>query len=176
MFSAFTLFNRLLKGKPASSLHQFTVKNWKGKEISLSSLKGKKLLIVNTASFCGFTSQYSDLQKLYENYSGKDLVILAFPCNDFGKQEPGTEAEIKSFCDKKFGLSFEIMEKIHVKGPYIHPLYSWLTSKTSNGVMSSKVMWNFQKYLVDEQGHLVDVLPPWKNPLSGRITKWLDKS
>ncbi len=164
---------QLIKGKVPKSLHALSIKTLSGEYISLSNFRGKKLLIVNTASQCGFTPQYHALQKLHERYSSKNLVILAFPCNDFEQQEPEKEEAIAQFCKLNFALSFELMEKLHVKGPEQHPLYTWLCSKEKNGVMNSTVLWNFQKYLVDEQGHLVDVMGPWTNPLSKKMLQWL---
>lgn len=159
----------LIKGKSPKSLHDLSVKTISGQLIPLAQFKGKKLLIVNTASLCGFTPQYKALQTLHERYSAQNLVVLAFPCNDFGRQEPETEEHIKEFCTTKFALSFELMEKLHVKGPRQHALYTWLCNKKENGVMNSSVLWNFQKYLVDENGHLVDIFAPWVNPLSKRV-------
>ncbi|MCU0361611.1 MAG: glutathione peroxidase [Bacteroidia bacterium] len=167
------LFKNFLKGKTPNSIHQQTIKTLSGKPISLGDFKGKKLLIVNTASKCGFTPQYKALQTLHDRFSEKGLVILAFPCNDFGNQEPGNEKNISEFCEVNFGLSFPLMEKLHVKGPDQHSLYKWLCTKKRNGVLSSRVVWNFQKYLIDERGFLVDVLAPWKSPLDKAIVKWL---
>jgi glutathione peroxidase len=123
-----------------------------GNEVKMEQFKGKKILIVNTASKCGFTPQYEQLQQLHEKYSEK-LVIIGFPCNQFGKQEPGSEEEIQSFCKKNYGVSFLMASKIDVKGSDQHPVYKWLTNEVENGVESSKVHWNFQKYLIDEEGN-----------------------
>jgi glutathione peroxidase len=164
----------LLKGKSPKSLHALSVKTISGQLIPLAQFKGKKLLIVNTASKCGLTPQYSGLQWLHEKYSNKNLVVLAFPCNDFAGQEPDKEDVITQFCKANFGLSFELMEKLHVKGPQQHPLYAWLCNKTQNGVMNSSVLWNFQKYLINEQGHLVDVMGPWSKPFSKKMINWLE--
>jgi glutathione peroxidase len=157
------------------SLYDFTVKTIDGKEFSLKALKGKKIMIVNTASKCGLTPQYEQLQSLFEEYGGDKFVIIGFPANNFLSQEPGTNEEIKEFCDSKYGVAFPMMEKISVKGDDIHPLYKWLTNKSLNGVQDSDVKWNFQKYLIDENGTLVSVIPPKESPLSEQVTKWLAK-
>lgn len=162
------------KGKPSSSIHQFRVKTIDGENFDFSSLKGKKILIVNTASKCGFTPQLASLEKLYQTYKDRNFIIIGFPCNQFAAQDPGTNAEIKEFCQKNYGVSFPMMEKINVKGDSICDLYKWLTSKELNGVMSSSVKWNFQKYMIDENGYLVDYVLPFKSPDSGKITKWIE--
>ncbi|WP_317897474.1 glutathione peroxidase [Aurantibacillus circumpalustris] len=164
----------LFKGQATSSIHQFKANSIEGKIIDLASFKGKKLLIVNTASECGFTPQFKELQKLYDTYKDKNFTIIGFPSNDFGKQDPGNNSEIKSFCERNYGVTFLMMEKIEVKGDNMHPIYRWLTSKSENGVMNSKVRWNFQKYMVDENGYLVDVVSPPKSPNCKKILKWLD--
>ena len=130
-------------------------------------------MIVNTASECGLTPQFKQLQELYEAYKDKNFVIIGFPSNDFGHQDPGKNSEIKSFCERNYGVTFLMMEKITVKGDSIHPIYKWLTSKSENGVMSSHVKWNFQKYLIDEEGHLVDMVLPIKKPDCRRVLRWL---
>ncbi len=166
----------LIKGQATTSIHHFNAKNIEGNEVKFENFKGKKILIVNTASECGLTPQFKDLQNLYDIYKDKGLVIIGFPSNDFAKQDPGTNDEIKTFCEKNYGVSFLMMEKISVKGDLIHPVYKWLTLKSENGVMNSKVKWNFQKYLIDEQGHLVDMVTPWKKPDCRKILKWLNQS
>jgi glutathione peroxidase len=153
--------------------HDFTVESIDGKEINLSDFKGKKVLVVNTASKCGLTPQYKDLEALYEKYGGDDFVIIGFPANNFMNQEPGTNEEIKEFCEVNYGVSFPMMAKISVKGDDIHPLYQWLTAKKLNGVMDSEVSWNFQKYMIDESGHLVDFAEPRENPMSDKIVNWI---
>jgi glutathione peroxidase len=155
------------------SFYDFMVKNIDGEDFSLSSLKGKKVLVVNTASKCGFTPQYEDLQKLYEKYKSQNFVIIGFPANNFMSQEPGTNSEIKEFCSSKYSVTFPMMAKISVKGDDIHPLYAWLTEKEQNGVMDSKVKWNFQKYMIDEDGKLVDVAYSKTNPLDEQILNWI---
>lgn len=156
-----------------TSIHTLKVKNIDGKEISLGDFKGKKLLIVNTASECGYTKQYADLEELYHKFKNKNFEIIAFPCNDFGGQEPGTAEEIKKFCSNTFKVSFPLMEKIEIKGSKKSEVYKWLTEKELNGVESSDVLWNFQKYLIDENGHLIKHLPSRVNPMSEEITNWL---
>lgn len=162
------------KGKPISSIHQFKVKTLEGIEFDFASLKGKKILIVNTASKCGFTPQYKELEELYETYKDKNFVIVGFPCNQFGDQEPGNSSEIQSFCTRNYGVTFLMMEKINVKGDSISDIYKWLTEKKLNGVMNSSVKWNFQKYMIDENGFLVDFALSFKSPLSSKITKWIE--
>ena len=155
------------------SFYDFKVKNIEGKEFNLSSLKGKKVLVVNTASKCGNTPQYADLEKLYKEYGNQKFVIIGFPANNFGAQEPGTNKEISSFCTKNYGVTFPMMSKISVKGADMHPLYKWLTSKKENGVMDSEVTWNFQKYMIDENGKLVGMVDPKVKPYDEKILNWL---
>lgn len=170
----FLNFPALFKGQPTSSIHQFTANSIEGKRIDLSGFKGKKLLIVNTASECGLTPQFKQLQEVYDMYKDKNLMIIGFPTNDFKHQDPGSNTEIKAFCERNYGVTFLMMEKITVKGDSIHPIYKWLTSKAENGVMKSHVKWNFQKYMVDEEGHLVDMVPPLKKPDNKKIINWLN--
>lgn len=158
-----------------NNFHSFIVKDIDGKDFNLSSLKGKKVLVVNTASKCGLTPQYEDLQKLYKMYGGDDFVIIGFPANNFMSQEPGSNSEIKQFCSVEYNVTFPMMAKISVKGSDIHPLYAWLTQKELNGKMDSKVKWNFQKYLIDENGNLVDVVYPKTNPMDDAIVSWIKK-
>ena len=162
------------KGTPTSSIHQFRAKNIDGDEVSLSSFKGKKILIVNTASKCGFTPQYKDLEALYEKYKDKNFVIVGFPCNQFGNQEPGNSSDIKSFCTRNYGVTFPMMEKVDVKGNSICDIYNWLTSKDKNGVESSSVKWNFQKYMIDENGFLVGNVNSFKSPNCDKIVNWIE--
>ena len=157
------------------SFYDFTVKDITGKDFPLSSLKGKKVLVVNTASKCGFTPQYEGLEKLYQEYGGDDFVIIGFPTNDFAKQDPGTNEEIASFCQSKFDVTFPMMSKITVKGDDMHPLYKWLTTKPLNGVEKSKVAWNFQKYMISEEGELLGHLASMKKPYSDEIIDWLSE-
>jgi glutathione peroxidase len=157
----------------SQSFYDFTVKDIDGNDFSFEQLKGKKVMIVNTASKCGNTPQYEGLEKLYSEYGGKDFVIIGFPANNFLGQEPGTEEEIKEFCQKNYGVTFPMMSKISVKGDDIHPVYKWLTMKSKNGVTDSDVSWNFQKYLIDEKGNLVDVIKPKTQPDSEEILAFI---
>lgn len=155
------------------TLHDFTVKTIDGKDLALNSLKGKKVLVVNTASKCGYTPQYEDLQNLYETYGGEDFTIIGFPANNFMKQEPGSNEEIQEFCRLNYGVTFPMMAKISVKGKDIHPLYQWLTSKDENGVVDAKVKWNFQKFMIDENGKVVDYAAPGVKPFDEKIVNWI---
>jgi glutathione peroxidase len=155
-----------------SGFYDFKVKTLEGKDFDFSTLKGKKVMIVNVASQCGNTPQYKDLETLYEKYHDY-LVIIGFPANNFGSQEPGTAAEIRKFCTENYGVTFPLMEKISVKGKDMAPVYQWLTSKNENGVKDSEVTWNFQKYLIDENGKLVEVLNPKEKPTSDKVLSWL---
>lgn len=154
------------------NMYDIKINSLTGEKIDLNQFKGKKILFVNVASECGFTPQYKDLQKLHELYKDK-LVVIGLPCNQFGEQESGTSTQIKSFCEKNYGVDFLMTEKIDVKGENQHPLYAWLTKKEMNGVMDSSVKWNFQKYLVDENGKLIDVFYSITEPLSDKIVKLL---
>ncbi|NHF70404.1 glutathione peroxidase [Flavobacterium sp. F372] len=156
------------------SIYTFKVKDLSGNEFDFASLKGKKILIVNTASECGLTPQYEQLQAIYEKYQDKNFVIVGFPANNFGAQEPGTNAEIGAFCKKNYGVTFPMMEKISVKGSNLHEVYQFLTQKAKNGLEDSEVEWNFQKYLIDENGHLVDVISPRVLPNDSSITNWIE--
>ena len=160
---------------PASlSVHQFTMSDINGQDVNLSQYKGKVVLIVNVASKCGLTPQYRDLQKLYAEKKNQGLVILGFPANNFAGQEPGTDDEIESFCQKNYGVSFPMFSKISVKGDDIHPLYQFLTDKEKNGVMDSKVKWNFQKYLLNKDGELVEMIAPSQSVLSEDVRASID--
>lgn len=158
-----------------TNFYSFTVETIDGEEISLEKFKGKKVLVVNVASKCGFTKQYADLQKLYEEYGGDDFTIIGFPANNFLKQEPGTNEDIKEFCTLNYGVTFPMMAKISVKGKNIHPLYKWLTIKDNNGEMDAKVSWNFQKFIIDENGMLVGMASPKTKPFDEKITSWISK-
>src|SRR5664280_1989329 len=155
-----------------TGFYDFKVKTLEGNDFDFSSLKGKKVMIVNTASKCGFTPQYKDIEEVYEKYKD-NFVIIGFPANNFLSQEPGSAAEIRKFCTEKYGVTFPIMEKISVKGKDMAPIYKWLTSKEMNGVMDSTVKWNFQKYLIDENGKLVDVIYSSEKPSSAKILSWI---
>lgn len=156
-----------------NSIHTFTVEDINGNSFDLSSLKGKKVMLVNTASKCGLTPQYEKLEALYQQYKDQNFVIVGFPANNFMWQEPGTNDEIKTFCQKNYGVSFPMMAKISVKGKNQHPLYAFLTQKAKNGVVDSSVKWNFQKYLIDENGVLVDVIAPRTQPDDIKILTWI---
>ena len=156
----------------AQSIHSFTVKSIDGKNLNLASFKGKKILIVNTASKCGYTPQYEGLEKVCEQYKDK-LVILGFPCNQFGGQEPGTNEEIVDFCKKNYGVSFPLADKIDVKGSNIAPIYQWLTSKSKNGILDASISWNFNKFLIDENGKMIAYFPSNVKPDSEAILSYL---
>jgi len=156
-----------------TTLYDFKVPALDGSTIDFSKFKGKKILIVNTASECGYTPQYADLQKLYEAHKS-NLVIVGFPANNFGGQEPGTNTEIKEFCKKNYGVTFPMADKVSVKGDDIHPLFKWLTTKSENGVTDAEIKWNFTKFLLDEKGKLIAVFPSKVNPNSEEITKYLN--
>jgi glutathione peroxidase len=155
-----------------TSFYDIKIDSLQGKPIDLQSYKNKYLLFVNVASKCGFTPQYKELEELYNTYK-ENLIVVGVPCNQFGKQEPGTSDEIQEFCEVNYGVSFLITEKIDVRGANQHPLYSWLTSKKLNNKKSSSVKWNFQKYLVSPEGQLIDYYFSLTKPLSSKITKHL---
>ncbi len=164
VLSAFT------SGEP--SIHSFKVTSIEGKTIDFSKFKGKKILVVNTASKCGFTPQYEALEKVYETYKDK-LVIVGFPANNFGSQEPGTDGEIQEFCKARFGVKFPLASKISVKGDDTAPIYKWLTSKAENGVLDATISWNFNKFLLDENGKMIAYFPSKVTPDSEEILKYL---
>jgi glutathione peroxidase len=156
----------------AKSIYEFKVEALDGSTIDFSKFKGKKILVVNTASKCGFTPQYEGLEKLYETYKDK-LVIVGFPANNFGGQEPGTNTEIGEFCKKNYGVSFPMAAKISVKGDDTAPIYKWLCSKSENGVLDAEIKWNFGKFLLDENGHLISYFPSKVEPMSEELTSKL---
>lgn len=156
-----------------NSIYDIKINAINGKPINLSQYKGKHILFVNVASKCGFTPQYKDLQELYNQYQDK-LQIIGVPCNQFGNQEPGNEETITSFCEINYGVTFLITEKVDVKGKNQHPLYTWLTKSINNGVKNSTVKWNFQKYLVNPNGTLIDYYLSTTSPLSSKIIKHLN--
>lgn len=156
------------------NLYSFKVKDIDGKDFSMSSLRGKKVLIVNVASKCGLTPQYEKLQALYEKYKDENFVVIGFPANNFNGQEPGTNEEIKTFCTLEYNVNFPMMSKIDVVGDNKAPLYKWLTEKTENGKMDAEVEWNFQKFMIDEDGDLVDFASPREDPFSDKIIKWIE--
>jgi glutathione peroxidase len=153
--------------------YDFVVKDIDGNDFAFSQLKGKKVMLINVASKCGFTPQYTELEALYKAYKDKNFIIIGFPANNFLRQEPGTNKEIKEFCTLNYGVTFPIMSKISVKGKDIHPLYQWLTDKNKNGVLKSKVKWNFQKYLIDEKGNLVKKFSSSTKPNNKEIVDWI---
>ncbi len=170
--TSYLITNKSDKMKSTNSIYDISIKSLSGEKIDLATFKGKKILFVNTASECGFTKQYADLQKLHETYKEK-LVIIGVPCNQFGGQEPGNATQIQSFCQVNYGVTFLMTEKVDVKGDNQHPLYKWLTQKELNGVKSSSVKWNFQKYLIDENGNFLDYYYSITGPMSSKITKQL---
>tara|TARA_A100001015_G_scaffold290332_1_gene363185 strand:+ start:715 stop:1236 length:522 start_codon:yes stop_codon:yes gene_type:complete len=158
------------------SIYDFTVKDIYGDDFKLSELKGKKIMIVNTASKCGLTSQYKGLENLYSRYKNMNFVIIGFPANNFLWQEPGSNEKIANFCKENYGVSFPMMSKISVKGSSMHPLYKFLTDKSKNGVISSSVSWNFQKYLINEDGSIHKVISPRTKPEDQKIIDWITSS
>ncbi|GJH39496.1 glutathione peroxidase [Capnocytophaga sp. HP1101] len=176
-----TLFTLIMENIQAQNtpdnqtIYQFTVEDINGNPFELSSLKGKKVMIVNTASKCGLTPQYKELEALYQQYKDKDFVIIGFPANNFFRQEPGTNKEIASFCSLNYGVTFPMMSKISVKGKDTHPLYQFLTQKAKNGVEDSKVKWNFQKYLIGRDGKVEKVIDPKTLPSSDEVKQWIEQ-
>ena len=169
----FLLITNLVFGQ--KTLYDFNARTITGEILDFSTLKGKKVLIVNTATECSLTPQFKKMQELYEEYGGDDFEIIAFPSNDFGSQEPGTNEQINEFCTKKYGVSFTLMEKISIKGDDMHPVYKWLTSSEENGTLDAKVIWNFQKFLVDEEGQVIESLSPITGVQNRRIIEWLQE-
>ena len=159
----------------SQSIHQFSVEDISGNTFDLASLKGKKVMVVNTASKCGLTPQYKQLQALYETYGSDEFVVIGFPANNFLKQEPGSEEEIAAFCEANYGVTFPMMSKIDVKGKDKHPVYAFLTDIDKNGVMDSKVTWNFQKYLLNKEGVLEKVIDPRTLPDDPEVIAWITK-
>ena len=155
------------------TIYQFKVKDLQGNDFDFSTLKGKKVLIVNTASKCGLTPQYKDLQAIYDQYKDKNFVIVGFPANNFASQEPGTNEEIGAFCQQNYGVTFPMMDKISVKGDDMNEVYKFLTEKSKNGLQDSEVEWNFQKYLINEKGELVKIVSPKTLPTDPEIVNWL---
>lgn len=157
------------------NFHDFTVKAIDGTDFDLSTLKGKKVLVVNVASKCGLTPQYKELQKLYETYKDQNFVIIGFPANNFMGQEPGTNEEILTFCTLNYDVTFPMMAKIAVRGKDIAPIYQWLTKKGQNGKADAKVTWNFQKFMIDENGNWVGSVSPKTSPFTEEIISWIEK-
>ncbi len=155
------------------SIHSFRVDGLEAEPIDFAAFAGKKILVVNVASECGYTPQYQQLQELYEHF-GDRLAVVGFPCNDFGGQEPGDGAEIRQFCTRRYGVTFPLAAKVQIKTGQIHPLYRWLTSKAENGHSDSTVTWNFQKYLLDENGRLLAVFPPACDPFDPALLRYFE--
>ena len=156
-----------------NSIHHFKVENIEGEEIDFAQFKGKKIIVVNVASECGYTPQYQQLQELYATFKNK-LVIVGFPANDFGGQEPGSNAQIQQFCTSVYGVNFPMAAKISIKGPKPHPIYQWLTQKKLNGQIDAEVQWNFCKFLLDENGQLIQYLPSAISPLDEQVLDWIN--
>lgn len=173
LFILFSFVLTLTGISQESGLYELSSKTIQGQDYSFQQLRGKKVMIVNTASKCSLSPQIKSLQQLYEAYQDRGFVVIGFPQNDFGNREPGTNPEIRENLDKRFGISFPLMEKISVKGPDIHPVYQWLTQKDKNGVMDAEIKWNFQKFLIDENGQLVKILEPLKKPDGEEVIQWI---
>ncbi|MEC4050465.1 glutathione peroxidase [Flavobacterium sp. SUN046] len=157
------------------NIYQFKVTDISGNEFDMASLKGKKVMIVNTASKCGLTPQYKELEALYKQYKDQNFVVVGFPANNFASQEPGTDKEIASFCQLNYGVSFPMMSKVSVKGTDMCALYQFLTQKAKNGLQDSEVEWNFQKYLINAQGELEKVIKPQVLPSDSSVVEWIKK-
>ena len=170
---SFFMITPTMNAQSKKSFYDFKVNTIDGKPFDLSTLKGKKVLVVNTASKCGYTPQYAQLESIFKKYGGEQFTIIGFPANNFLSQEPGTNEEIKTFCTANYGVTFQMMSKISVKGKDIDPLYTWLTTKAENGVMDAPVKWNFQKYIIDEKGNLVEVYDSAIKPESKEIVNWI---
>jgi glutathione peroxidase len=155
------------------TIYQFKVEDLSGKSFDFASLKGKKVIIVNTASKCGLTPQYKDLEATYKEYRDKGLVIVGFPANNFASQEPGTNEEIATFCQMNYGVSFPMMDKVSVKGGDMAAIYQFLTQKSKNGLQDSAVEWNFQKYLINENGELEKVISPQTLVTDPEVLNWI---
>lgn len=167
--------NQLTSAQPMENqtIYQFKVKDLEGNEFDFASLKGKKILVVNTASKCGLTPQYKQLEAIYNQYKDQNFIIVGFPANNFGQQEPGSNKEIAEFCERNYGVTFPMMEKISVKGSDIAAIYQFLTQKSKNGLKDSEVEWNFQKYLINEKGGLDKVVSPQVLPTDAVIVDWI---
>ena len=155
------------------TLHDFVVDDIHGNAFNFSQLKGKKVLIVNVASYCGYTPHYAQLQELYEKYADNNFVVIGFPCNDFGGQEPGSHEQIINFCTSNYGVTFPLMSKVTVKGAAKVPIYKWLTEKSENGVMNAEIQWNFQKFMINESGQIVDCILT-QSPFYDKVSAWIE--
>ena len=164
----------LANAQNVKSFYDFKTTTIDGQPFDLSTLRGKKVLVVNTASKCGNTPQYAQLEQLYQKYGGAKFTIIGFPANNFFSQEPGTNDQIREFCTKNYGVTFLMMSKISVKGKDQDPIYQWLTSKEENGVMDAPVKWNFQKFMIDEKGHIVGMVAPGTTPMTKEIVDWIE--
>lgn len=173
IFLFISILTSTVMAQTSKTLYDFKATSLNGTSFDLSSLKGKKVMVVNTASKCGLTPQYKDLEALYEQYGPDKFVVIGFPANNFREQEPGSNKEIGEFCTKNYGVTFPMMSKISVLGDDMDPLYKWLTSKEENGVMDAPVQWNFQKFLIDENGKLVDMVTPKELPTSEKVIKFI---
>ena len=158
-----------------TSFYDLKAKTIDGKDFDFATLKGKKVLIVNTASKCKYTEQYAELEKLYLTYKDSNFVIIGFPANNFFRQEPASNNDIQEFCTKNYGVTFQMMEKISVKGSDMDPVYLWLTQKAKNGKKDSEVTWNFQKYLINENGQIFYMVSPKVSPFDPLIVGWITK-
>lgn len=167
------LFSTYYISAQTKSFYDFTVKDIAGNDYNLSQLKGKKVLVVNTASKCGLTPQYKQLQELYLKYKNHDFIIIGFPSNDFKNQEPGNNKEISEFCTLNYGVTFPLMDKVEVIGDKQAPIYKWLTHESENGKIDTTIQWNFQKYMIDEDGQLVNCILP-KEPFYEKIASWVE--
>ena len=176
VFLGFNQGNSYAETMPeGTNAFSFSFESIDGSKMDLSQFKGKALLVVNTASKCGLTPQYETLEEVYNQYGGDNFTIIGFPANNFGAQEPGSNEEIKAFCSKNYGVSFQMMSKISVKGSDIHPLYKWLTNKSENGIEDAPVSWNFQKFMIDENGNYVGMVNPQESPASETIINWIEE-
>ncbi|HNP97655.1 MAG TPA: hypothetical protein PKK99_01290 [Bacteroidia bacterium] len=167
------LFAINIQAQTTETFHDFNAVTIRGDSISLSIYAGKKILVVNTASYCGFTPQYADLEALYLQYGGPNFEILGFPCNDFGGQEPGSNGSIDSFCTGTYNISFQMMSRISITAPDTAEVYKWLQNASRNGVADAPVAWNFNKFLIDEAGNWVAYYPSSVNPLDTAIVNWI---
>jgi glutathione peroxidase len=174
-FLCLLLFGLTSLNDSAKTIYHFEVNDIMGNPFRFETLRGKKVMLVNTASKCGLTPQYAELEALYQQFKDSNFIIIGFPSNDFLHQEPGTDSEIASFCQKNYGVSFPMMSKVVVKGDSICPLYKYLTSRNENGYSDNTVKWNFQKYLINESGFLEHVIPPSTKPMDQEIVDWIRK-
>jgi glutathione peroxidase len=175
LFVLFILTSFATQAQNNSTIYQFKAVDLYGKTFDFASLKGKKILIVNTASKCGYTPQYEQLEAIYKKYKNNNFLIIGFPANNFGSQEPGTNAEIATFCKANYGVTFPMMSKISVKGSDMNEVYQFLTKKEKNGLKDSNVEWNFQKYLINEKGQLEQVYLSGVAPNDDKIVNWIVK-